>query len=127
MSALPLDEQLAVWLGQLLAGQPPSSNIVAFNVGLFQTAGGYCAYLSGSTEFDADSDDWAVQDAYSPSRREFPLPRDVFPFPKWQDALSHVSAALKAALARPELQHSPLARAQAVTVGFDDGDLERVA
>ena len=127
MSAISLDEQLAVWLSRLLTGQPPSSNVVAFNVGLFETESGYCAYLSGATKFDAESDDWAVEEAYSPSRREFPLPRDVFPFPKWQDALSQISAALKAALVRPELQHSPLAHAQAVTVGFDGGDLERVA
>jgi len=127
MEGLPRDAQISSWLGQLLAAQPPPSNIVAFNVGLFETTDGYCAYLSGATRFDASSDDWALEDAYSPSQRELPLPNDVYPFSSWQDALSQVQTALKVALGNTPLMQSPLVHAQAVTVGFDDGDLERVA
>jgi len=127
MEGLPLDAQISSWLGQLLAEQPPPSNIVAFNVGLFETPDGYCAYLSGATWFDASSDDWALEDAYSPSQREFPLPNSLYPFSGWQDALSQVQAALKRALGHTPLMQSPLVRAKAVTVGFDDGDLEGVA
>jgi hypothetical protein len=126
MEGLSLDTQISYWLSQLLTAQPPTSNIVAFNVGLFETSEGYCAYLSGATRFDASSDNWALEDAYSPSQREFPLPRSLFPFSGWEDALSQVQGALKLALSHTQLQQSPLAHAQAVTVGFDDGDLERV-
>src|SRR3569833_1245082 len=45
MPAQPLDEQIASWLVRLLAAQPPRADIVAFNVGLFETEDGYCAYL----------------------------------------------------------------------------------
>ena len=125
MEGLPLDQQISSWLQGLLATQPPPANVVAFNVGLFETPSGYSAYLSGATKFDASSDSWALEDVYSPSEREFPLPPGVFA--NWHDVLSQVQVALKSALHRAPLLHSPLARAQAVTVGFDDGDLERVA
>jgi len=124
---MPLNEQISNWLAVLLADQPPPSNIVAFNVGLYETPDGYCAYLSGATKFDASSDDWALEDAYSPNEREFVLPSIQLQISNWQDALSQVHRALKLALSRSPLNNSALARAQAVTVGFDDGDLERVA
>jgi len=126
MEGMSLDAQLSNWLGQLLAAQPPPSNIVAFNIGLFETPDGYCAYLSGATRFDASSDNWALEDAYSPSQREFPLPQSLYSFSSWQDALSQVHGALKRALGHAPIKQSPLLHAQAVTVGFDDGDLERV-
>jgi hypothetical protein len=123
---MELDEQIAVWLAQLLSNEPPAKSIIAFNVGLFETTDGYCAYLSGATKYDAESDDWALEEAYSPSQREFPLPNVIFPFPKWEDALEQFGRALKTALARPELRHSPLLNAEAIAFGFDDGDLQRV-
>lgn len=126
MPSQPFDERIACWLSRLLTDAPPGSDIVAYNVGLFETEEGYCAYLSGSTKFDSTSDSWALEEAYRPSHREFPFPDDILAFPKWQDALSQFQSALSLALKRPELAHSVLARAQAVTVGFDDGDLERV-
>jgi hypothetical protein len=52
---------------------------------------------------------------------------DIFRFPKWRDVLSQFRSALALAPERPELAHSVLARAQAITTGFDDGDLKRVA
>jgi hypothetical protein len=124
---MPLHDQITNWLAALLIGQPPPPDIVAFNVGLYETPDGYCAYLSGATKFDASSDDWALEDAYSPSQREFLLPNDQLQISSWQDALSQVHAALKVALSLSPLSNSALAHAQAVTVGFDDGDLERVA
>jgi hypothetical protein len=125
MEGLPLDAQISNWLSQLLAAQPPPPNIVAFNVGLFETPDGYCAYLSGATRFDASSDNWALEDAYSPTQRELALPKSIYPFSGWQDALSQVQGALIRALSHT-LKQSPLVQAQAVTVSFDDGDLERV-
>jgi hypothetical protein len=127
MPSANLEKEIAEWLCRLLSDQPPAKNIVAFNVGLFEIEGGYCAYLSGATEYDAASDDWACEEAYKPAEREFPLGKDLFPFPKWDEALVQFQGALKAALGRPELRNSPLSSAVAVTVGFDDGDLERVA
>jgi len=79
------------------------------------------------TRFDPASDSWALEDAYSPNQKELPLPNSLYPFSGWQDALSQVQRALKHALDHTLLKQSPLAHAQAVTVGFDDGDLERVA
>jgi len=125
--AMPLQDKITNWLAALLTGQPPPSNIVAFNIGLYETPDGYCAYLSGATKFDASSDDWALEDAYSPSYREFLLPNNQLQVSSWQEALSQVHAALKAALSHSPLSNSVLAHAHAVTVGFDDGDLERVA
>ena len=99
---------------------------MAFNVGLFETPEGYCAYLSGARRFDPSSGDWALEDSYSPNQRELSLPNSAFNFSGWVDVSLQVQTAVKRALDE-QLRQSALTSAQAVTVGFDDGDLERVA
>lgn len=69
-------EQLSIWLKQLFAKEPPHDNIKAYWFGLFNhilengevTCG---LYVSGSTQFDSSTSDWACwdEDSYLPEGR----------------------------------------------------------
>ncbi|HEY8012160.1 MAG TPA: hypothetical protein VIE67_14310, partial [Rudaea sp.] len=114
-----LSSQLAAWLAEVLTSVPPDHSIVAFNIGLFQAESGYCAYLSGASEFDANSNEWAVSPPYFPRAHYFSLPFGQSE--DWQAVLAQIQNALVISLATPQLAGSAIARAHAVTTGFDDG------
>ena len=117
---------LKEWLSRVVAAECPPEGVIAFNVGLFETEEGYCAYLSGATQFDPDDDDWACDEAFSPAERYCPLGRDAAASKDWEALLHEVIETLKAFLASEPGRHSYLAKAKAVTVGFDAGNLVRV-
>lgn len=121
-----LPTNLARWLTGILSSSPPSTEIIAFNIGLFEVEDGFCAYLAGSHTFDEHSNDWAIDPVYKPEAGYFQLPTSVCKFNDWQDCLVNVMSAVSVALTAPSLLASPVARAKAVTVGFDDGDLHRI-
>jgi len=87
------------WLEEVCASEKPGSDIVAYNFGLFEGENGYMAYLIGSTEYDEEDPDRACNEDFVPKRKYF---------------------------SAPERQASFLSTAQAITVGFDDGDLVKV-
>ncbi|WP_299400465.1 hypothetical protein [Pelagibius sp.] len=117
---------LKAWLGRVVEAERPPTTVIAFNLGLFETEGGYCAYLTGAKRFDPDDDDWACDEAFSPSERYFPVDRTSTGAEDWDGFRQEVVEALKAFLASDAGRRSFLAKAKAVTVGFDDGDLFRV-
>jgi hypothetical protein len=114
------------WLALAARGTQPSSSVVAFNIGLLETPDGYSAYLIGANRYD-DQGDWACYETFAPEERFFALPPNEFNGQPWEAVQSRVIRAVKCFLASPEGQASFLATAKAVTVGFDDGDLTRIA
>ena len=110
------------WLSEIDSESIPET-IVAVNLGLFETPGGYTAYLTGSCRFDPDDDTWACSDDFVPRAKDFPL-TSTFPGVPWPDVLIAYRRLLESYLAKHP--QSPLHRVAAITVGFDDGDLERV-
>ena len=112
------------WLERLAASETPGTDIVAYNIGIFETERGYCAYLTGARHFDPDDDDWAVAAEFAPAERFLVLDRQPL---QWQQVLALFVAALRQFLTQAIGRSSFLGRAAAVTVGFDGGDLVRVA
>lgn len=123
---MTINTALTDWLLRVTATERPPSTIIAYHIGLFETADGYCAYLIGADRFDADDSDWACNEAYSPAERYQPLPDGQGPHPDWQAVLDAVTAATKAFVATPPGTVTFLASCTALTVGFDDGDVERI-
>jgi hypothetical protein len=122
-----LDQDIAGWLARVTAAESPHAEVVAFNVGLIETQEGFSAYLCGSTEYDEESGDWACEEAWTPSERYFPIPEERYGISDWQSLQSAVVTAVRDALRTDSIARSFLGSAVAVTVGFDEGDLERVA
>lgn len=112
------------WLQRVVYKEKPPNGIVAYNVGLFESQNGYSAYLIGSKKYNPRDDDWAANEAWTPKERYFSIPKGIFK--DWKDVQSGVVGALKMFLNSDAGKESFLGKATAVTVGFDDGDLERV-
>ncbi len=110
------------WLSSIDADSIPE-NVIAVNLGLFETADGYGAYIIGSRHYDPDDDSWACNEDFVPSTKYFPL-GSAFSHMRWSDVVSAYRRLLESYLAKHP--GSQLHRLSAVTVGFDDGDLVRV-
>jgi hypothetical protein len=115
---------IAVWLGRVCSAERPPKSVVAYNVGLFESEQGYTAYLIGADQYDEQDSDWACRESFTPKERYQPLPAGEFK--TWEQAQAGVVEAVRAFLASQPGKKSFLGRATVVTVGFDDGELERV-
>jgi hypothetical protein len=114
------------WLERINQSNPPPEDIVAFNFGLFESTDGYSVYLVGARKYDLNDDDWACCQDYVPLEKYFPLPASFTGGKNWQEIHGDVVSLAKQYLKSPEFASSFLAAASAITVGFDDGDLEAV-
>lgn len=116
--------ELAKWLTRVCTSENPPNSVVAYNVGLFETSDGYTAYLAGAKRFDGIDGDWACDEAFTPAERYCPISAEGFS--DWHGV--HIAAVktLRDFLLSPSGKSSFLANAKALTVGFDDGDLERL-
>jgi hypothetical protein len=114
------DKKLKAWLGRIVSQESPSNEVIAYNIGLFETPQGYTAYLCGARKYSAEDGDWATEEAFTPRERYFPFP-PVMKVMKWEQAQKVTINVVRTFLA--ENPNSFLAKAKAVTVGFDDGDL----
>lgn len=115
------------WLVSVNQSDLPPKNIVAFNFGLFENPKGcYTTYLIGSRNFDPENDDWACNDDYTPIEKYLELSEHRSAEKDWQEVLRDMVDLLRRYTQSPEFPESFLANATAITVGFDDGDLERV-
>lgn len=119
-----LNKKINEWLSGIISREKPTNEIIAYNIGLFQTAHGYTAYLCGAKKYSAEDDDWATEEAFTPKERYFPFPPELAKGMIWKQAEKVTIDAVRAFLA--ENPNSFLAKAKAVTVGFDDGDLVRI-
>ena len=115
---------IPAWLGRVCSAEHPPESVVAYNVGLFETKKGYTAYLIGAGRYDEANGDWACRVSFTPRDRYQPLPAGEFK--GWEEAHAAVVEAVRGFLGSEAGRESFLGRAAAVTVGFDDGDLERV-
>lgn len=105
----------------------PPKDIVAFNFGPFENPKGcYTTYLIGSRDFDAEDDDWACNEDYAPTEKYLELSEHRSAEKDWQEVLGDMVDVLRRVTQSPEFPESFLANATAITVGFDEGGLERV-
>ncbi|MHC9539628.1 MAG: hypothetical protein AB9903_08910 [Vulcanimicrobiota bacterium] len=64
-----LKQEFVPWISALFSAEPPQSDIVAFNFGLFELEKGFELYLSGSLRFDEADSDWPCNNDYWPEGR----------------------------------------------------------
>src|ERR1044072_1736356 len=110
------------WLRGVIAAQPPGNPIIAFNIGRSETEDYFCVYLSGARAYVETSDEWAIRPDYYPTNAFLGLHEQGSGY-TWESCLSEVMDAVSEALTTGLLEGTLLAKAGAVTVGFDDGDL----
>ena len=104
-----MKKQIEDWLLELSHNEVIPENIVALNFGIFESENGYCVYLIGSESYDVDDDDWACDVDYEPVDKYL---NEVITILLDIISLEKVSA---------WLLHTKY-----ITVGFDDGVLEKI-
>jgi hypothetical protein len=94
-------------------------DVVAINIGLFQSENGFQAYLVGSNEYDPEDDDWACNEDFVPATKYIDLPfsQNV----QWESLQSDVVNIIKGLLSSNS--STILDHVSIVTVGFDDAEL----
>lgn len=117
-------ETFQAWLRLVL---PPSSieGVVAYNFNIAKTSDAFVIEVVGSSSYDPAAADWACEEVWTSRPYEFKAPysevgRQDEPF------LGQVCASVKDFLGRHRAGSVALLEAQAVTVGFVDGELVRV-
>ncbi len=117
-------KSLTEWLLRISATEDPPKSVVAYNVGLFETPDGFSAYLAGCDHYAKDNNDWACEVTFTPEEGYFPIAAGTFN--GWEEVQAAVVGATREFLRSPAGRETFLAKANAVTVGFDDGNLTRV-
>ncbi len=118
-----MGNDLIEWLKRISGSEMPPSNVIAYNIGIFETPDGYSVYLIGSDNYTPDDSDWACDEVFSPKERYFAIPNEDR---DWEKILSEVVTAIKIFVESPDVKTSYLSQAKFLTVGFDDGDLVRI-
>jgi hypothetical protein len=119
-------DQFNDWMTQLTQSESPSADIVAFNFGLFETEDGYTIYLVGAKEFDADDDDWATEVDFEPANKYLVINPAETKELNWNQVLEKVRGTIEQFVKSGRFGKSLLKNAEAITTGFDEGDLLRI-
>jgi len=121
----PLQSEFHAWLDGALR-EPIPLTVIAFCFNLAERAlGPWCIEVVGSDIYSADDSDWACEESFRPASGSLSLPKSVVG-DTWEPALEHTKRLVQAYLDRPSAGSAILLRAQAVAVGFVDGDLHTV-
>ena len=119
----PLQSDFTAWLDRAMS-QPMPPGLAAFQFNLAEAFQKFQIDVIGATHYDPDDSDWACDEAFTSQPRFFDLPHSAVGS-RWQDVQQLVSQFV-ASYIRTASSSSPLRSVTAVTVGFVDGELERV-
>ncbi len=123
---MTFEQQFIQWMTRMNEKEHPSKDIVAFNFGLFETIEGFTIYLIGAKNFDEANEDWAVEPDFEPGNEYLEINPDETDGLQWNDVLQKAVDIITRYVDSEEFQRSILKDAQAITTGFDDGNLTRI-
>ena len=124
---MEFSEEFENWLASAFASSVPDT-VAAYSFNLFEIDSSVAKYgieLIGAGEFDADDMDWACDEAWVPNPRALIIPH-AFASGEWEACLVRVKELVQGSLDRASIASAKLKKAEAVAVGFVDGDLELV-
>lgn len=121
MSASRFQSEFDVWLDDALS-HPIAPSVVAFS---FNLAEPWCIEIVGSDRYSDDDSDWACEESFRPDVEQLALSESEVG-ENWEVVLEAAKCLVAAYLDRPSAGSAILRRAQAVAVGFADGDLHKV-
>ena len=102
------------------------AEIIAFNIGIFETENGYSLHLTGSKTYDPNNDDWACNEDYEADEKYLELPMSNHTAEDWVEFQKLVRTTVEKYLELKKEDTTSLFYQKIVTIGFDDGELERI-
>lgn len=121
MAPSTFQSEFDAWLDGALS-QPISPSVVAFN---FNLAEPWCIEVVGSDRYSDDDPDWPCEESFRSGVERLSLPESEVGL-TWELVLEEAKRLVSAYLDRPSAGSAVLRRAEAVAVGFVDGDIHRV-
>ncbi len=121
-----MKEAIKPWLEMLAETESIPENIVALDLGMFETDGGYAMYICGGTEYDEEDPDWACDPEYMPEDKYLMLTGEGYEDMDWEEFLNGAEESIKEILAEDKGPITDYIGDRIVTTGFDDGDLIRI-
>ena len=114
------------WLTQICKAEKPDKSIIAYNFGLFETSKGYTVYLVGSKIYDTEETDWATEEDFVPALKYYELQPFEFKNLQFEAVQNKIKQMIKNFMKTDIYKKSFFTKAIAITIGFDDGDLEKI-
>ena len=120
-----LGPEIQYWLQ--INDEPAPADIVAINIGIFETDEGYSLYLNGSKTYDAGNDDWACNDDCKVEEKYLQLPMSNHTHEDWEEFQQLVKDIVRSYVEVKAQDEKSLFYHKIVTIGFDEGNLELVS
>lgn len=114
------------WLKKIAAAESMPQDIVAVNIGMFESDNGYGVYMCGFKEYDGEDDDWTCKPEYEPHEKYLMLAGRGFESMVWETLLHQMILALKEILECGCESVRHFFDGRIVTAGFDEDKLFRV-
>jgi hypothetical protein len=121
MTTVAIQTSFDTWLHGELSNPIPET-VVAFN---FNLAEPWSIEIIGCDSYSEDDSDWACDESFRSGNLPFLLPASVVGS-SWESVLEAAKGMVAAYLAMRSAGSDRLRKAEAVGIGFIDGDLHRV-
>ena len=109
------------WLSSVLTEEPPAA-IIAFNFNISEAITHYAVEVCGANQFDIENEDWACDESWTCRPSEYEIPFNYFDS-SWEKALEGLVQLVRGYLETPSPGANLLKNAQAIAIGFVDGEL----
>ena len=119
-----VESQIAAWLN--LIDKPAPSDIMALNIGIFETESGYSLYMIGTNSYDANNDDWACNEQFAPDEKYLEISKSDLKDMDEASFQNVVKNVLEMYTKDKILNPSSLFYNKVITLGFDEGNLVRI-
>lgn len=121
-----IQKSIHSWIIRIDESEKIPDSIKAFNFGIFETEDGYQIYLVGATDYDLEDDDWACEEDFIPDEKYLNLGKESEKW-EWEEVQSIVKDSIEQFIKIKVSHDSFLYKAEYLTTGFDDGELERIS
>jgi len=121
-----IKKKVKKWIEDIAKRETLPERIIAVNIGMYETDGGYALYLYGSEKYDEEDSDWACEPEFELSGSYLMLTGDDFESIDWESFQNCIIDALKEIIDSGENTINRFLGSRIVTTGFDDGDLTRI-
>ena len=123
---MTIKDVIEEWLKKIAAAESMPQDIVAVNIGMFESDNGYGVYMCGFKEYDGEDDDWTCKPEYEPREKYLMLAGRGFESMVWETLLHQMILALKEILEYGCESVRHFFDGRIVTAGFDEDKLFRV-
>jgi hypothetical protein len=126
MLRFKIDNILENWIKEMSDKEIVPENIQALNFGIFESENGYTIYLTGSTEYDIEDDDWACNNDFVPNNKYLEFSQREIISIDWKEFLNLIAESLNNIIKSKESSKYKILNVDNITTGFDAGELVKV-